>query len=325
MGDCILFDCDTGSDDAIALMLLLSQRDRVTPVAVTCVGGNTSLENVVMNNLRILKLFGMLGKVPLYRGSGEPLVPVHQPSCASHVHGNDGMGGRPDVHPAASRDLLQYVEKEHAADAIVRISKEHVGNLKVVATGPLTNLALAVKLDPELPKRLSGVYIMGGTRSGQGNVTATAEFNFYFDPESVWITMYKYPPHCPVHLIDWEFTLKYASPWEWYDSWLSDKTNDKSNFAKMALLPLERAMRKRGRKGAALCDAYAMAIALCDEIASKPRDVRLVVELGGYYSRGSITLDDYHRHENSFGFVRLYDDFDLEAYHKLLENALKWN
>jgi len=219
----ILFDCDTGSDDAVALMMLLKANKVATCVGVTCVTGNTGLDNVVMNNLRILKLFNKLEDVPVYRGCEGPLITTQRVLDAEHVHGLDGMGNRPEQEPAVSQDFLKHLKREHAANAIVSLSKQYEGELKLVATGPLTNLAMAVKLDPKLPSRLKALYVMGGSRYSKGNTTPAAEYNFYCDPEATYITLHGYSQQCPVHLIDWDVTKDYPLPEPWVEDWYRER------------------------------------------------------------------------------------------------------
>uniref|UniRef100_H2Z811 Inosine/uridine-preferring nucleoside hydrolase domain-containing protein n=1 Tax=Ciona savignyi TaxID=51511 RepID=H2Z811_CIOSA len=317
----ILHDCDTGADDAIAVMMLLSHSHRVKAVALTCVGGNTKLNDVVMNNLRLLKLYNMLDKVPVYKGCGGPILPVIPVAQVCHIHGSDGMGDVPSMEPAASDDLLQNLQEEHAVNAIIRISKEYNGKLSIIATGPLTNLAMAVRLDPELPSRLKEIFIMGGTRLGKGNTTPAAEFNFHFDPEGAHMTLSSYAKKCAVHLIDYEVTLDYAVSWPWFHHWLSDNKNKKTKFAKAILETLraycEVKETKEWERGMSLCDAYAMAILLNSAVGLEPKQLGVAVELSGFFSRGSLVVDHFNR-KNNFSPVTFYEGIDLDLYKKLL-------
>ncbi len=162
----ILLDCDPGHDDAIALLLALGSPE-VELAGVTTVAGNQTIEKTTANALRLLEFAGR--ELPVARGADRPLV--RERFVAAYVHGETGLDG-PDLPPArgAPVDL-------HAADFLA----EHVGGATLVATGPLTNVALLLALHPgALPDR---IVLMGGA-IGEGNVTPAAEFNIWADPEA---------------------------------------------------------------------------------------------------------------------------------------------
>lgn len=165
----VLIDCDPGHDDAFALLFAARTCD---VVAITTVSGNVGIASTTRNALIVRDLAGL--DVPVHRGAAGPLV--GQPLHAPDIHGDSGLDGpvlpspRGDVHPTP------------AALAIVEAAKAHP-DLWLVPTGPLTNVALAMHLDPELPSRVAGISLMGGSRT-HGNTTAAAEFNILADPEA---------------------------------------------------------------------------------------------------------------------------------------------
>ncbi len=169
----MLLDCDTGVDDAVAI-LLTKHLQNLELVAVTTVAGNVELEHTTENTLRVLELAG-LGHVPVYRGAEKPLF--CELYCAHHVHGSNGLNNM--VLPPAKRQA----EAMPAWDAIYECAKRYSGELTIVAIGPLTNLALALMKYKELPKLIKRIVLMGGAAAG-GNVTPAAEFNVYVDPEA---------------------------------------------------------------------------------------------------------------------------------------------
>ena len=163
----ILLDCDPGHDDAIALLLALASPE-VELRGVTTVAGNQTVEKTTANAIRILELVGR-EDVPVARGAGRPLV--REPFVAAYVHGESGLDG-PDLPPAQGEPVAQ-----HAVDFLA----DHVGGTTLVATGPLTNVALLLALRPEArPRR---IVLMGGAIA-EGNVTPAAEFNVWADPEA---------------------------------------------------------------------------------------------------------------------------------------------
>jgi inosine-uridine nucleoside N-ribohydrolase len=163
----ILLDCDPGHDDAIALLLALGSPE-VELRGVTTVAGNQTLEKTTANAIRVLELAGR-GDLPVAAGSPRPLV--RELHVASNVHGETGLDG-PDLPPAQAE-----ASGQHAVDFLA----ERLEGATVVATGPLTNVALLLARYPEVrPER---IVLMGGAIA-EGNVTPAAEFNIWADPEA---------------------------------------------------------------------------------------------------------------------------------------------
>jgi inosine-uridine nucleoside N-ribohydrolase len=169
----MLLDCDTGVDDAVAI-LLCKYLNTMELVAVTSVAGNVEVEQTTRNTLQVLELAGM-EHIPVYIGAEKPLF--GEPRTAHQVHGQSGLN---DIElPLPKRKP----ERMPAWDAIYEYAKKFKGELVIIAIGPLTNLALAIAKYKELPKLLKRIVIMGGAAVG-GNVTPSAEFNVYADPEA---------------------------------------------------------------------------------------------------------------------------------------------
>ncbi|UFN48992.1 nucleoside hydrolase [Roseomonas sp. OT10] len=166
----ILLDCDPGHDDAVALLYAACHLDLV---AMTTVYGNQTLDHVTRNALGLCRLAQL--DIPVARGAAKPLLAPAMDGGT--VHGKTGLDGA--ELPEPDRDVVE----ETAAELIIRLAREHRGELVVAATGSMTNLALALLMEPRLREWLKGISIMGGT-TGIGNVTAVAEFNIYCDPEA---------------------------------------------------------------------------------------------------------------------------------------------
>lgn len=173
----IIIDTDTAADDCFALLIGLLD-PRADLKAVTIVAGNVGFEQQVHNALLTIGLAGRLGEIPVHRGADRPLIKPWR--SASEVHG-DGVGG---LRRTATDDT---VSDEHAVDALVRLAAAQPGEIWVVAIGPLTNIALAVRKDPAFAANLGGLVIMGGSINGRGNITPVAEYNIYVDPEAAQI------------------------------------------------------------------------------------------------------------------------------------------
>jgi purine nucleosidase len=170
----VFADVDTGVDDALALMYLLASPD-ANLIGIASTGGNVGVQQVCENNLGLLELCRVTG-VPVSKGSDETLTgPMRLPS---RVHGPRGLGYA-DLPPTALR-----LTDHDAATAWVRAAHAFPGELVGVATGPLTNLALALRAEPTLPTLLRRLVIMGGSYDHRGNTTAVAEWNISVDPEA---------------------------------------------------------------------------------------------------------------------------------------------
>lgn len=174
----LLLDCDPGYDDAIALMLAYAHPD-LDLLAVTTVGGNQSIDKVTANALSIAQALGKT-HIPIARGADRPLVePLRD---ASFIHGQTGLDGV--TLPAPDLSLL---DSRHAVDVIIdTVMQEPAGTVTLVPTGPLTNIALAVRLEPRIVERVKEVVLMGGAYA-MGNASPVAEFNVFTDPEAAHI------------------------------------------------------------------------------------------------------------------------------------------
>ena len=165
-----LIDTDTASDDAVAIMMALAAPD-VRVLALTTVAGNVGLEQATRNALLTAEICG--SDVPVFAGAGGPLTRALQD--AHWFHGQDGLGDH--GYPAPKR----APEREHGVDAIVRLAHAEPG-LTLVTLGPLTNIALALKRDPEIAAKIGHCVVMGGAPCCEGNVTPAAEYNIWVDP-----------------------------------------------------------------------------------------------------------------------------------------------
>jgi len=172
----VIIDCDPGVDDAIALLLALASPQTLEVLAITTVAGNVDAAKTA-RNARIVRQIAGREDVPVYAGAEEPLL--RAPIAASHFHGESGLGAMALFEPAAP------VSPGHSVDAIIAlVMARPPGTVSVAVTGPMTNLAMAMRLEPSLAMRIDTVAIMGGARREGGNITASAEYNIYADPHA---------------------------------------------------------------------------------------------------------------------------------------------
>jgi inosine-uridine nucleoside N-ribohydrolase len=169
----VVLDCDPGHDDAIALLLALASPE-LELLGVTTVSGNQTLEKTTANAIRVLDHLGR-DDIPVAAGAPRPLV--RERRVAADVHGETGLDG-PELPPPAREP-----EPEHAIDWIATTLAAAPSPVTLVATGPLTNVALLLARHPELEPKLERVVLMGGAIA-EGNVTPAAEFNIWADPEA---------------------------------------------------------------------------------------------------------------------------------------------
>ena len=173
----IILDCDPGHDDAVAILLALGNPE-IEIVGITTVGGNQSLEKVTYNARAMLEA-AHAHDIPVYAGSDRPLV--REQEVAESIHGETGLDGV--ELPVPTRPL----EEMHAVNFIVKtIMESEPGTITLVPTGPLTNIALALRMEPRIAERVSEVVLMGGGFH-EGNWSAVAEFNIIVDPEAAHI------------------------------------------------------------------------------------------------------------------------------------------
>ena len=171
----LIVDCDPGVDDAVALMLAFGS-PAFELLAVTAVGGNVPVVKTA-RNARMLRQIAGRADVPVFMGADRPLR--REPAGAGEFHGAEGLGDMTPFEPDAP------CADGHAADAIVDlVMGRPAKSVAVAVLGPLTNLALALRKEPALAARLGPVAVMGGARSEGGNITASAEFNIWADPEA---------------------------------------------------------------------------------------------------------------------------------------------
>jgi purine nucleosidase len=190
----VIIDTDPGVDDAFALLLAMRSSE-LKVMAVTAVAGNVPLNLTLPNALRLVEIADR-SDVPVAAGASSPLI--RKLVTASYAHGNNGLAG-----VEFSRARLEPV-KEPASDLICRLVRENPHRISIIGIGPLTNVALALRQDPEIVSMVSSIVLMGGSLSG-GNVTPAAEFNFYVDPEAASMV---FASGIPIRMVGLDVTRK---------------------------------------------------------------------------------------------------------------------
>ncbi|MBT2516894.1 nucleoside hydrolase [Agromyces sp. ISL-38] len=276
----LVIDTDTAADDCFALLVGLLH-PRADLKAITMVAGNVGFEQQVHNALLTLGLAGRLGDVPVHLGAQRPLV--REWRSASEVHG-DGVGGLRRL------DDAHAPSPEHAVDALIRLAEEHAGELTVVAIGPLTNLALAVRKEPRFAALVKELVIMGGSINGRGNITPAAEYNIYVDPEAADIVLGAGFPN--VTIVSWDpLTLRDAVFTAEHIDRIRDLDTTLSRFfvrANQATFDFD---VRVGINGSTHPDSLSVLLAIDRSYALEERRYRMSVETRGELTRGATVFD----------------------------------
>ncbi|MEO8809245.1 MAG: nucleoside hydrolase [Rhodanobacter sp.] len=272
----LLIDTDPGVDDALAILMASAHADIA---GLSIAAGNVGLFHTVHNARTLVDLIG--SDTPIFAGCATPLVRAPEEDAAL-VHGQDGFG---DIGFPAPRAALS---DEPAALALLRLTRERPGELTLVALAPLTNLALALRLDPDLPKRVARLVVMGGAVTGHGNTgKVPAEFNIGFDPEAAHVVFDAFPNF---DLVDWEATLRHAFDDAEFDRWLA-AGDQRADFFGQIIATARGYNAAHGRGGLVAADALAMAVALDPSIVTRSETRAVAVELDGRLTRGATVVD----------------------------------
>lgn len=272
-----IIDTDTASDDAVALVIALQDPD-IDVRAITVVAGNVPLSQAVQNALYTVELCGK--DTPVFSGCAKPIL--RELETAQDVHGADGMG---DIGlPLAGRAPAPG----HAVDVLRQIIRENAGDITLVTLGPLTNVALALLREPELAEHVEHCYIMGGIGEGHGNVTPTAEFNIWVDPEAAKIV---FESGMKMTMVGWDISWKYATFGPGQAAEIRDIGTPLAHFVVDIQATLtEYAIASSHLAGFDLPDPITMAVAIDPDIATF-RDFRVDVTTGDGLQRGITVVD----------------------------------
>jgi purine nucleosidase len=277
----VVLDCDTGVDDAMAILYGLLAPE-IELVAFGTVWGNAPVELCTANTLRLLEMVGQPG-IPVAQGLGAPIMgPLTHVS--TDVHGQDGQDNvnlpPPTLQPTG----------ESAAAQLIRLAHERPGQLTLVAIGPLTNLAAALMADPRIARLYRGVVIMGGAFFTPGNVTRVAGANGWHDPEAAQAV---YEAGWPILTVPLDVTHQVC-----VTSAILEQLRDSGTPAGRhvhAITQHYMARYERTFPGEAKCsmhDALALAIAADRSLIRRSRRARVDVELTGTLTRG-MTVGDF--------------------------------
>jgi purine nucleosidase len=300
----IIIDCDPGIDDALALVFAHGHPD-LDLRGITTVAGNVGLDQTTANALRVRDFVGM-GDVPVTAGCPGPLLraAIH----ARHVHGDSGLGAA--SIPASSSGPAEG----HAVDFLGAATAAQPGEITLIAIGPLTNIALAVRRYPDLVTNVRDFVIMGGS-AGRGNVTPAAEFNIAADPEAAAIV---FAAGWTVTMVGLDVTLKARAT-----ATVQAQMSGLGRLARDLLLPSLSGYRGEG-SGPGLADGppvhdvcAVLAVAAPGLLTCRP--ARVEVETAGRWTSG-MTVTDFGATADECN-ARVAVDIDTEGFWSLVLDA----
>ncbi|MGY0613261.1 nucleoside hydrolase [Luteimonas sp. A501] len=303
----LLIDTDPGVDDALALLMAFAD-PRHEVVGLTIAAGNVGLGHTVANALKLCEVLGR-DDVPVFAGCDHPLL--HPSPDAANVHGRDGFGD------AGLAPATRGAESRHAAEAIIELSHRHAGRLLLVALGPLTNVALALRLDPTLPSRVARLVVMGGAVTGHGNITPSAEFNVFFDPEAAHIVFGAFERF---DLCDWEATMAHGFLHADVERWLAAPGPVAAFYEAVSRHTRLWSADARGERWHS-ADSLAMAMALRPDGVREAQERPIEVVLGHSAARGA-TLVDWQRQLGRPDRARILLRYDQAAYEAQVRDCL---
>ena len=306
----IIIDTDPGQDDAVAILFALGASDRLDLRAITAVAGNVPL-SLTAKNARIILGWANRTDIPVYAGCPRPLV--REPITAEQVHGETGLNGVPLEDPKVE------LAHGHAVDFLIKtLGNAWPASITLCLLGPMTNLAAALVQEPEIRHGIKEVVLMGGGHQVRGNVTPTAEFNVYADPEAAAVV---FGSGIPLVVLPLDVTHQVLSTKE-----RVQRLGNLGNRAGKIIAAILRSydligIKQMGTDGAPLHDPTVIAYLLQPSLFSG-RTVNVTVETRGEFTVGETVVDwggVTNRPANALWLSRV----DSNGFYELLTETVK--
>jgi purine nucleosidase len=278
----LLIDTDTAGDDTIALLMAMKSRNvRLEGITINC--GNVSFDQEVENALYTVEVAGLSGKVPVYPGARHPLLKDW--NTVEEVHGKDGMGD--SFFPRAT----QRPETKFAADAIIETINGSPGEITMVEIAPMTNMALALRKDPSIARKVRHFYFMGGTNQYIGNITPAAEFNMWVDPDAAKIVLHA---GMPMTMVGWEICMRHGLIGEKEYAVIGEyRTKEAEFFVKVNRVARQFTKKVNGIDASTCPDSMTVSIVTEPSVATSVFPRFVDVDNTSGISRGATIVDHY--------------------------------
>ena len=278
----IIIDTDPGQDDAFAILFALGSPAELDVVAITTVGGNAPLTRTSENALKVVELAGR-ADIPVYAGCPGPMV--RKLITAEYVHGETGLDGADLPAPATK------LQPEHAVDHLVRtIMAAPEGELTVCTLGPMTNLGMAMAMEPRIVARIREVVLMGGGYFQGGNATPAAEFNIFVDPHAAHVV---FESGVPVTMCPIDCTYTALMTVEWLDRLRATGKRAAIEAANLADFYRQYGSHKFPTSARPIHDACVIGYLLAPELYEQ-RLCNVEIEIGSSQTLGMTLVDWWH-------------------------------
>jgi purine nucleosidase len=304
-------DTDAGVDDAIALLEVLQGVDFHCG-AITTVAGNTDVHHVNRNVGCVLDLLQM--DIPIYQGADRPMF--QETVRADDIMGDDGLGGASSQLPDPHRQPADGHAVLHLPALIAQAAQS--GSVNLITLGPLTNIALMIRLHPEMVQQVDRLVIMGGAIYGKGNSSPVAEFNFFCDPEAAAVVLSA--GFNEVWLLPWEVSVQQPMLWDQYER-IRGYSSPGGEFFRKITGATEAFLRALNFSGVPLPDLLAAAIAVDPALATGVHEAYVEVQ----YTKGTgygLSAVDWHHLTRKVPNARVVTAVDADAIYARLEQKL---
>ncbi|MBP2078612.1 nucleoside hydrolase [Oceanobacillus polygoni] len=309
----VIIDTDTAGDDTIAILTALHYF-QVEGIMIT--GGNVQFDQQVENALYTVQVAGKSGQVPVYKGHERPLMGLgkNEHRTVEDVHGKDGMGD------SFFEKAVQSPAEGHAVDFLIETVHNNPGEVYLLAIAPLTNIAMAIKKDPTIVPKIPHLYIMGGTNNALGNITPSAEYNFFVDPEAAKIVLHS---GIPMTMVGWEMCTQYSIMDDNDHKTIEGLTTSGSQFFKdinKVVMEFNKSVHKLN--GTTHPDTLLAAVAANEKIMTKSNLYHVDVETIGELTKGYSLVDVNNRLDRTKN-VRVCEEIDRNAFKEMLIEVLR--
>ncbi len=305
----IILDCDPGQDDAVAMALAMAATDEIEILGITAVAGNVPL-NLTQRNARLMCDICQRTDMIVYAGAEKPMA--HSLVTAEHVHGKSGLDGIDIVEP------ITPLQEKHGVDYIIETCLSAADNsITLVPTGPLTNIGLAIHQESNILPKIKEIVLMGGALREGGNITPSAEFNIYVDPEAAQIVL-----RCgrPIVMMSLDVTHQVLTTRNRVDAIRNLDSTVGEPIASLIEFYERYDEEKYHLDGAPLHDPCTIAYLIKPDLFSL-KEVNVEVETGGKFTRGA-TVVDYWDVTGRLPNVQWAHTVDANGFFELLNNYL---
>ena len=302
----VILDCDVGHDDAIAIMVA-AMHPAIELLGITAVAGNQVLEKTLQNTLHVCEHLGI--RTPVYKGMSEPMV--RDQITAGDIHGKSGLDG-----PVFAPLTWKKAEKEHAVSYLIRTLMDSDGDITLVPVAPLTNIAMAMRLEPGIKKKIRRISLMGGA-CGLGNASPAAEFNILADPEAAHVV---FTSGVPITMMGLDLTNQALADMRVIERMEALGNKAGKLFGDIMRFTLE-SQRINGLSAGPVHDVTAVVSLFAPELFEmKPAYVEIDLSKGPCYGR---TVCDFYGRTGEKPNAMVGLGLDLEAFWNIVEETLR--